>query len=134
MKMFVIGCGSIGRRHTANLRKLGVDDIVVFDPDRERAEALARDCGALAVESIEQGYDKKPRAVLVCAPTSMHLDLASEAIQHGCHVFLEKPLAHALDGVSDFIESIRARNKVVLVGYNLRFDPLLRRVHQMLYT
>jgi predicted dehydrogenase len=128
MKFLVIGCGSIGRRHARNLRDLGVKDILVFDPERDRSAQLAHEYEVLRVETLEQAYEHRPGAVLICAPTSLHLTLARQALQHDCHIFLEKPLSHTMEGVIDFLAEVKARHRILLVGYNLRFDPLL---HQL---
>jgi predicted dehydrogenase len=132
MKILVIGCGSIGRRHARNLKDLGVKDLLVFDPEKERAVQLARECEAFLADTLEQAYDHQPEAVLICAPTSLHLALARQALEHDCHIFLEKPLSHSTDGVMDFLAEVRARHRVLLVGYNLRFDPLLHQLHAWL--
>lgn len=128
LRYLVIGCGSIGSRHARNLRDLGVGDIVVYDPDRQRAGAVARECGVGLCESLEEAYRLGPDAVLVCAPTSMHLALAREALQHNCHAFVEKPLSVSLEGVREFLEEAASQKRVLLVGYNLRFDPLLQQL------
>jgi predicted dehydrogenase len=132
MKILVIGCGSIGTRHTRNLRDLGVADLLVFDPDQERATQLARESRAFPVDRLEHAYDRHPEAVLICAPTSLHLSLARQALEHDCHIFLEKPLSHTMAGVIEFVSEAKARHRIVLVGYNLRFDPLLHQLHAWL--
>ncbi|HEV2495925.1 MAG TPA: Gfo/Idh/MocA family oxidoreductase [Terriglobia bacterium] len=121
MKALVVGCGSIGRRHTENLRRLGVEEILAFDPDRSRSTSAASEYGVQAVETLDAGYDQEPQIVLICAPTSLHLELAYQALEHRCHVFVEKPLSHQLDGTESLIASARERGRVLMVGYNLRF-------------
>lgn len=132
MKILVIGCGSIGRRHARNLRGLGVADVVLYDADRERAACLAGELGFTVVETLDRGYSEHPEAVLICAPTSMHLKLAMEALRHGCHLFVEKPLSHSMEGVDEFLAEQRMREKLLMVGYNFRFDPLLQEVRRWL--
>lgn len=78
----------------------------------------------------EQAYDEKPDVALICAPTSMHLPLGWEALQRNCHIFMEKPLSHSMEGVSEFIEAAEMRRRTLLVGYNFRFDALLNQVEQ----
>jgi len=128
MKVLVVGCGSIGQRHTRNLRHLGVEDIIAYDPDRVRVAALARECGVQPCDSLEEAYEQGPLAALICAPTSLHLPLAQQALAQDCHIFLEKPLSHTLDGVSEFLAQVKSQQRVLLVGYNLRFDPLLQQL------
>ena len=70
--------------------------------------------------------------VLICTPTSSHLPLAREAAEHGCHIFIEKPLAAGRAGVDWLCEAIRQRGLVSLVGCNMRFHPGLKQVKRLL--
>lgn len=128
LRFLVIGCGSIGQRHTVNLRRLGVEDILVFDPDQDRMEAVARKHGVNACARLEDAYAAAPNAVVVCAPTSLHLPLAREAILHGSDVFVEKPLSHTLDGVDELISLAHELGRMLMVGYNLRFNSCTRQI------
>ena len=74
----------------------------------------------------------RPRAVLVCNPTSLHVPTALAAVRAGAHLFLEKPVSHDLEGVADLLAEVRARDLVVLVGFQYRFHPGLRRVREWL--
>lgn len=132
MKILVIGCGSIGRRHAKNLRELGVDDLLLYDPAWERAEGVAGEVRGRNADTLERAYDERPDAALVCAPTSLHLDLASAALEHDCHLFIEKPISHSLKGVVQFLDEVKARERVLLAGYNFRFDPLIQMAREWL--
>lgn len=130
MKILVIGCGSIGRRHAQNLCELGVDDLVLYDADRDRSKSVARELQVRWVRTLDRGYEEKPNAALICAPTSLHLELATEALEHDCHLFIEKPISHSMAGVDEFLEEVEHKKRVLLVGYNFRFDPLLKTVRE----
>ena len=132
MKVLVVGCGSIGRRHAGNLKQIGADEILLFDPDRGRAQSLAERCEATLFGSLEDAYAEKPDAVVICAPTSLHLSLAQQAVANGCHVFVEKPLSHSLDGIENLLSDFQSRHLVLQVGYNLRFDPLVEQIRDVL--
>jgi predicted dehydrogenase len=118
VRIAVAGCGSIGSRHLRNLAALGCDDLVAVDPDRERLDRLAAETGARAAADFT-GAD----AVLVTAPPALHLELAEQALAAGAHLFVEKPLAHSLDGVEDFVRRFEASGLVGLVGMNWKFHP-----------
>jgi predicted dehydrogenase len=78
----VLGQGSIGRRHAANLLALGCE-VMVFDPvAAEVAE------GATRVETAEAALEAAQAAV-VASPTSEHLGQVRAALEHGCHVLSE---------------------------------------------
>ena len=128
----VIGCGSIGSRHARNLAALGAGQIVVYDPDFERRDALAREIGGQTAATLEEAWAGAPEAVFVCAPSSMHVELAREALERGADVFVEKPLAHTLDGVDELIERAEGSERVFMVAYNLRFHPALEQARAWL--
>lgn len=121
MKLAVLGCGSIGRRHARNLAGLGSHTLVLHDPDGARAAALAAEVGGHAVPGVDQALAAAPDAVLVCAPTDRHVELARQALAAGAHCFVEKPVAARLEGVDKLAAEAAARDRVVLVGCNLRF-------------
>ena len=72
------------------------------------------------------------RQVVITTPTASHLSLALEAAEHGCHLFIEKPLAHAWQGVDRLVDLVEHGRLVTLVGCNLRFHPGLRAVKNLL--
>ena len=120
-KVLVLGCGSIGRRHTANLKSLGVEHILAYDPISDRRENFEKQFGISTVETIEQGWESRPDVAFIAAATDLHVPLAMEAAEHGCHLFIEKPLSHCLRGVDELIELTDRQNLISLVGCNMRF-------------
>ena len=128
----VIGCGSIGKRHTRNLLALGVKGVVASDPTPER-RAEAEALGVATVATIEELLDRSPKAVVVASPTRMHVAHALAAAERGCHLFVEKPVAEELDADFDrLVAIVREKKLVSLVGCNLRFHPGLQRVKALL--
>ncbi|MDP3703825.1 MAG: UDP-2,4-diacetamido-2,4,6-trideoxy-beta-L-altropyranose hydrolase [Candidatus Omnitrophota bacterium] len=125
MRAVIVGFGSIGKRHGANLQGSGVRDIAVCDPDPEkRREAEAR-FGMRAVERLEEALQDHPDAVFVTSPPSSHIPIALEAARAGCHLFIEKPLSHSFEGIDDLKKEVAARRLVAMVGCNTRFHPNL---------
>jgi len=127
----VIGCGSIGKRHIKNLALLGARDIVAFDTAAERRDEAGK-LGALTVDNLDALWVRRPTVFLITVPTSLHLALAREAAQRGCHLFIEKPLSHNWDGVEALLDEVRRRDLITLVGCNTRFHPGLSAVKNLL--
>ncbi len=124
----VLGVGSIGKRHIANLRKVGVRRIWAYDPQTERvAEAEAR-WGVRGFSSLEAALAAGPRAVFVCSPPVYHMEQALAAARRNAHLFIEKPLSASLEGVDTLIAEVEARGLRTLVGCNFRFHPGLERL------
>ncbi len=70
------------------------------------------------VESFEQLLDREMvDAVVIATPTATHFDLASRALEHDLHVFVEKPLAQTSSECTNLIELANERNRVLFVGH-----------------
>lgn len=132
MKFLIAGLGSIGRRHFRNLIALGERDIVLL---RTRKATLPDDelTGYPVETDLEEALQKhKPDAVIVCNPTSMHLDVALPAAEAGCHILLEKPVSHSQDRLDALRETARQSGSRILVGFQFRFHPTLNKARELI--
>jgi predicted dehydrogenase len=132
MRIAILGSGSIGRRHCKNLHQLGLTDLIVFDPSPEALEQVRAELGeqAQVTQSLEQVWAYQPVAVLVASPSQLHLPLALEAAEYGCHLFIEKPLSHTLEGIAALVRVVEQRKLITMVGCNMRFHPGPRLIKQ----
>lgn len=131
MNVGVIGCGSIGLRHIRNLGSLGVGEVHGSDPD-PRARSAAAALGAHVHPSIDEMLRTRPRAVLVCTPPSDHVSHAHAVLDAGADLLIEKPLASDLRGAPELLDRVRRDGRILMVGYNLRFDRGLQRVSELM--
>jgi len=123
MKFLVMGCGSIGKRHLSNLRALGAGNLIAVDPDDSRRQEVISLFDLEAYGSLESALERTPHAALICTPNSLHLQGAMAAAKAGCHLFIEKPLSHSLQGVEDLILEVEKRGLVTRIGSNFKFHP-----------
>ena len=65
-------------------------------------------------------------------PTPSTWPTALAAARAGCHLFIEKPLAHTVDGVDELMAEVDRRRLVAFVAYQFRFHPGIARVKQIL--
>jgi len=132
MKALVIGCGSIGRCHLRNLRALGVTDLAGCDPSAAALKRAAAEIDGLQVfATSEDAIDFGPDAVLVTSPTSLHVDHARLALQWGCDLFVEKPLAASVADGEALAAAAESVDAVTLVGCNMRFHWGLREMKRV---
>lgn len=132
LRWLVIGCGSIGRRHLRNLRVLGQTDLLVYRSRPAGVAEIEREFGARSFFALDEALAQRPDAVIVSNPTSLHVPAALAAAEAGCHLFIEKPISHTLDGVDHLLTQVAQRGLVAMVGYNLRFHPALRALREMM--
>lgn len=122
----LIGTGRFGRLILACLRDLATVDIVaVCNRTISKAEKAANDFGIPHVFSNYQEMLDQVRmdACFVVTDEATHAAMTLASLEHGCHVFVEKPLATTLiDGIH-MRDSAREKNLQLHVGYILRFAP-----------
>ena len=124
--ILVVGCGSAGTRHARTLRKLGVNNLLLFDPDQNAADRLAAELSAKSVDSVGQGLESGPDGLIVTSPPNHHLSTANLAIESGLNCFVEKPLSDSLEGLEELLSRAERKGLFIMVGYNFRyFAPLI---------
>ena len=69
---------------------------------------------------------------MISNPTSLHLDAIDRLLSHVRGVFVEKPLAAALEGVEGLLRRIEQSKTVSFVGYNLEFHPAVIAMRNLL--
>lgn len=132
MEFLVIGCGSIGQRHLRNLRCLGIENLVAFDTLPERREQVRKSLGVSTFGSLSDALKSGPDVAMVTTSTSSHIEVALEAAERGCHLFIEKPLSHTLDGVDLLLSVVQEKGLMTLAGCNMRFHPGLATIKKLL--
>jgi predicted dehydrogenase len=132
MRMLVVGCGSIGERHIRNLKGLSVGEIIACDIDKKRLSVIGKKYRVQTCADLPRALSQDIDAALVCTPPNTHIPIALKVIEHGAHVFIEKPLSNSLKGVDELIKRAKNKKLIVFVGYNFRFHPGLMLVKKML--
>ena len=110
---FVVGAGSIGQRHHANLQSLGAKSRLL--PWR------GLQLGALAAELRAAGS----AALVIATATPVRLELVSLCAGLGVPFYVEKPLAYrleTLDRIFDIAEPVAGRS---VVGLMMRYHPAI---------
>jgi predicted dehydrogenase len=65
-------------------------------------------------------------AVLISLPNHLHLESVTKGAEAGKDILLEKPLAGQLADGEKIVSSVEKNGVKLMLGYSLRFDPLLR--------
>jgi predicted dehydrogenase len=122
----VAGAGSLGFHHIRILRDLpGVRFSGFVETRRERATEVEKELGVKPYESLDALLAVSD-AVIVVVPTSAHYSVASEAIERGKHVFIEKPITTTLEEADALLELARRKGVIVQIGHIERFNRAVR--------
>jgi predicted dehydrogenase len=145
LKVLFAGLGSIGQRHVRNLRQLlGHDvDILAYrvrggGPVLNADMTVRTGCdlestyGIRSFANLDDALEQRPDAVFITNPNTFHVPVALKAAKAGCHLFIEKPLSHSLEGVKELVDLVERQRLVAFVGYQFRFHPGLRLIKAMI--
>jgi predicted dehydrogenase len=145
MKLLFCGLGSIGQRHLRNLRTLMGDRVEVLAYRQTRhvpvlSEAMRSypdrdlECtyGVCSFDNLDDALSERPEVAFITNPNTLHVPTALAAARAGCHLFIEKPLSHSLEGVWELIETVESNRLVAFVAYQFRFHPGLKLVKSLL--
>lgn len=116
----VIGAGVFGGFHARKYASL--DDVelkAVYDPNLEAAQAVAHPLNAAAVMHLT-GIIAACDVVTIASPAIHHGRTALMAVQAGCHIYVEKPLATDLETADKILAEAAVRKLVVAVGHQER--------------
>jgi predicted dehydrogenase len=123
VRVGVVGVGALGRHHARVWASSpGVHLVGVHDIDASRAEAVAGEFGCPAHAELDRLLDEA-QAVSVAVPTVEHHPVGRKALESGCDVLLEKPMATTLAEADDLVGLAHARDAVLQVGHIERFNP-----------
>lgn len=125
IKTGVIGVGYLGRFHAQKYAAMkGVQLVGVADIDQEKAREVADECGCRPFgdhRALLQEVD----AVSIVVPTSLHHRIASDCIDAGVDILLEKPMTVSLAEADNLIGRCEEKGLVLQVGHLERFNPAL---------
>jgi len=117
----VIGVGGRGTgllrealrlQETENIQVLAVSDVYV--KRKNRAQEMCKGEGYLDYRELLNRNDID--AVIIATPDHWHAKIASEAMERGKDVYLEKPMTHTVEEARDVHETVVKSKRVLQVG------------------
>jgi len=131
IRLCLIGAGRIGAVHAANIRTHSEAELRwVIDTRPEAAEAEAAHCDARTDTTPEAALaDPEVDGVVITTSTDTHVDLILAAARAGKPTFCEKPIDLDIRRVDACLQEVEASGVPLMIGFNRRFDPSFRAVH-----
>ena len=136
VRIGIIGAGRIGQVHAENLayRVPGVDVKVIADVNIAAARQVAEKYKIPSSTDQHTALLNNPDidAVLICSSTDTHAQFIEDAAAAGKHIFCEKPISHDLAKIDKALEAVKKAGVKLQIGFNRRFDPNFKAVHDMI--
>src|SRR5262245_13258807 len=133
-RVALVGAGYVSAYHIRALQTLPHVRIVgIADAALDRARAVATRFGIPGVfASLSAMRIARPDVVHVLTPPGCHARLAIEALEMGCHVFVEKPMAPTVDECDEMIAAARRAGRTLSVNHSAKEDPVVVRALELL--
>jgi myo-inositol 2-dehydrogenase/D-chiro-inositol 1-dehydrogenase len=129
MRIVVIGSGRMGAiRATDLVADQRVDEVLVANRRDDRAAELAERLGAIHLPWAEVGSTAVDGSVVALA-TDAHAHALRDVLTAGRPTLCEKPIALTLADTAGVIATAREHGTTLQVGFQRRFDPGIRAVH-----
>lgn len=127
MRIGVVGAGVIGQLRAQSIRENPATRLAaVFDPSPDAAARAAGDSGAVTPASLESFLDVDMDAVVVSSPVHVHEGACLGALARGRHLLCEKPLSNTVASCRRIVDAALAADRVLAVGFNLRYYPAIK--------
>lgn len=131
IKMAILGCGGMSGEHAKRYKSNSAVEIVALcDVSPEVVEGyIERNLADYAprpqvfTDAAQMYAEAKPDAVTIVTPHTMHFDHGMQALQAGCHVFMEKPMVTASSQAHQLAKAAQEAGKIVVIGYNTPCHP-----------
>ncbi len=131
LRVGVVGTGYLGRLHARILTEMPEAKAVGFvEANDEVAAEISKNLGLERFASIAD-LAVQIDAAVVATPTTLHFEVASQLIEAGCDVMVEKPITATVDEARRLIDLAADRGRLIQVGHVERYNPAVTAVAAM---
>jgi predicted dehydrogenase len=128
----VVGTGYLGRLHARVLTEMPEVDVAGFvDAKDATAAEVSEKLGLRRFESAA-ALAKEIDCAVVATPTTTHFAVASELLEAGCDVLVEKPITANAEEARRLIALAAGRGRILQVGHVERYNPAIVAVAPLL--
>ena len=126
IRILIVGCGNMGASHATayhHMPEFEICGLVARGESKNRLNQSLKANYPLFDDYAEALKTTQPDAVCISTYPDTHEEFALMALEAGCHIFIEKPLADTVIGCGRIIQKAKEKKKKVVVGYILRHHP-----------
>lgn len=125
LKVGVIGCGKMADNHFFQIKNISTCKLAgVCDSEMLMARQAAVRAGINTYyDDVDLFLDAvRPDVVHITTPPQSHYDLAMKCVDHGVHIYVEKPFAMNYQETDEVLKAATLKGLKVTVGHNAQFS------------
>jgi predicted dehydrogenase/nucleoside-diphosphate-sugar epimerase len=135
LRIGILGAGQMARQHARAIGRLTNATVsAVVDPDPSALEEMRRiQPAAIGYTSLkEMLLSQTVDVVHVCTPPTTHETLTEQALESGCHVYVEKPFVESHAAAARLAKLADRKGLSICPGHQLLYEPPTRRALEAL--
>lgn len=135
LKAAIVGCGKIADDHAAQIRRIaGCELAAACDTEPLMASQFCeRFSVARQYSDLEEMISEvRPDVVHITTPAESHFDVARYCLEHGCHVYIEKPVTLNTRDLRALIALAEEHELKLTAGHDDQFSHVARRMRAMI--
>jgi predicted dehydrogenase len=137
LRVAIVGCGKVADDHAAQIQRIPDCQIVgVCDSEPLMARQLAERF-AVEHQSTDVGEmlaQARPDVVHITTPPQSHFAVGERCLDHGCHIYVEKPFTIDEPEAKKLIARAEAKSLKVTVGHDGQFSQVARRMRRLIQS
>ena len=134
LRFGVIGWGYWGPKIARNLNSLPHATVaMVADTDAHRlAKLVVNQPWIQTTTLLEEFFRSDVDAIVIATPVSTHFQLAREALMHGKHVLVEKPLTASVTEAEELVALAQEQQRFLMVGHTFEYNPAVNELRKLI--
>ena len=117
------------------IHNLPVKAIAVMDTsDKEANAAMELAPGVIRCKSFDEVLEMKPDGVVIATPSALHAEQSIRAINSGCAVFCQKPLARNAEETLLVVNAAKNNDRLLGIDFSYRFLEGMKKIKELIKT
>ena len=136
IRLGLIGLGYWGPKIARNLYALPKATVtMVADTDVSRLEAFnINQQGTRTTTQVTDVFRSDVDGVVIATPVRTHYQLAKEALLHGKHVLVEKPLTASVPEAEELVTLAKEQQRILMVGHTFEYNPAVNELRKLIQS
>ena len=136
LRFGVIGWGYWGPKLARNLDSLSHAAVtMVADADAHRLTKLKVNQPWIRATTLNEDiFRSDVDAIVIATPVITHFQLAREALLHGKHVLVEKPLTTNVTEAEELIALAQEQQRILMVGHTFEYNPAVNELRKLVQS
>ncbi len=126
-----LGVGWIGRSRLEAIAASGAAEITAVADVAGQAARAAAPMGAQVGATLDDLLEQDLDGMVIATPSSLHAEQAIAALEHGCAVFCQKPLARTAAETRRVVDAARAADRLLGVDLSYRHTEAMQQIRAL---